>query len=150
MITSGADPSGLSDPLAKTVAVTPGAWLANYARYPATMLVPAAGFVGALAGIVLARAGRPGWAFVASGVAIAGVIGTAAVSMFPFVMPSSADPKSSLTVWDAISSHLTLGLMFWVAVIFVPVVLFYTQWAYRVMAGKVTAAYIRENERSVY
>jgi len=149
-ITSGADHFAASNPLAKTVAVTPGAWLANYSRYPLTMLVPAAGFLGALAGIALARGGRTLWAFVASSVAMAGVIGTAAVSMFPFVMPSSSDPRSSLTLWDATSSHLTLGLMFWAVVIFMPLVLLYTGWAYRVMAGKVTAAYVRENERSVY
>ncbi len=149
-ITAGADPAAVSNPLAKTVAVAPGGWLANYARHPLTMLVPAAGFAGAFAGIVLARRGRTLAAFAASSVAMAGVIGSAAVSMFPFVMPSSSDPRSSLTVWDATSSRLTLGLMFWAVVIFMPLVLFYTRWAYRVMAGKVTAAYIRENERSAY
>ncbi len=149
-ITSGADPFAASNPLAKSVAVAPGAWLLNYSRHPLTMLVPAAGFVGTLAGIVLARSGRTLWAFASSSVALAGVIGTAAVSMFPFVMPSSSDPRSSLTLWDATSSELTLGLMFWAVVILMPIVLVYTAWAYRVMAGKVTAAYVRENGPTVY
>jgi len=149
-ITAGADPMAASNPLAKTVVAAPGAWLANYDRHPLTMLVPAAAFAGAFAGIFLARLGHGLAAFAASSVAMAGVIGTAAVSMFPFVMPSSSHPGSSLTVWDATSSRLTLGLMFWAVVIFMPLVLFYTQWAYRVMRGKVTAAYIRENERSAY
>jgi cytochrome d ubiquinol oxidase subunit II len=70
--------------------------------------------------------------------------------MFPFVMPSSSDPRSSLTMWDSTSSHLTLALMFWAVVIFMPLVIFYTRWAYGVIAGKVTAAYIRENRRSAY
>ena len=39
---------------------------------------------------------------------------TAGLSMFPFVMPSSSDPASSLTAWDAVSSHRTLQIMFWV------------------------------------
>jgi cytochrome d ubiquinol oxidase subunit II len=81
---------------------------------------------------------------------MAGVIGTAAVAMFPFVMPSSTDPRSSLTAWDATSSHFTLTLMFWATLIFLPLVIVYTSWAYRVMRGKVTAAYIRENEKSAY
>ncbi len=149
-ITAGAEPGALSNPLAKTVAVAPGAWLANYSRHPLAVLVPAAGFAGALAGIYFAWRGRALAAFVASAVAMAGVIGTAAVAMFPFVMPSSSDPRSSLTVWDATSSHLTLALMFWAVVIFMPLVVFYTRWAYGVMAGKVTAAYVREHERSAY
>ena len=33
-----------------------------------------------------------------------GIIGTAGVSLFPFIMPSSTDPRSSLTVWDSVSS----------------------------------------------
>jgi len=149
-IVSGADPSALSNPLAKVVQRVPGGLLANYSAHPLTMLVPALGFLGAALGLVFARKGNGLAAFVASSVAIAGVIGTAGVSMFPFVMPSSSQPASGLTLWDATSSHLTLGLMLGAAVIFVPVVLVYTAWAYRVMRGKVTAAYIRENERSTY
>ena len=94
--------------------------------------------------------GRTLTAFVASSFAIVGVIGTAGVSMFPFVMPSSTVPGASLTVWDAVSSHRTLGIMFWATVIFMPIIVAYTSWAYSVMAGKVTAAYIRENEHSAY
>jgi cytochrome d ubiquinol oxidase subunit II len=70
--------------------------------------------------------------------------------MFPFVMPSSSSPGSSLTAWDATSSHLTLGIMFWAVVIFMPLIIVYTRWAYGVMAGKVTTDYIRRNERSAY
>jgi len=149
-ITAGADPMGLSNPLAKTVAADPGAWMNNYARWPLTMLVPACGFLGTIAGLLLARRGWTLSAFTASSVAMAGVIGTAAVSMFPFVMPSSSEPNSSLTAWDATSSELTLGLMFWAVVIFMPLIIFYTRWAYGVMAGKVTAAYVQANQRGTY
>ncbi|MGE5095448.1 MAG: cytochrome d ubiquinol oxidase subunit II, partial [Betaproteobacteria bacterium] len=149
-VVSALDTSGPSNPLAKSVEVVPRGLLSNYGRYPLTLLVPVAAFAGALLGIVLARRGRALAAFVASSVAMAGVIGTAAVSMFPFVMPSSSQPGSSLTLWDGTSSPLTLGLMLGAVVIFVPIILVYTAWAYRVMAGKVTAAYIREHERSAY
>jgi len=37
--------------------------------------------------------------------------------MFPFILPSSLDPRSSLTVWDASSSHTTLFIMLVVVVI---------------------------------
>ena len=45
---------------------------------------------------------------------------------------------------------MTLGLMLAVALVFVPIILLYTRWAYAVMAGKVTAAYVRENSHSTY
>jgi cytochrome d ubiquinol oxidase subunit II len=70
--------------------------------------------------------------------------------MFPFVMPSSTSLASSLTVWDSVSSHLTLGIMFWVTLIFMPMIIFYTSWAYSVMRGKVTAAYVQENDHAAY
>ena len=100
------------------------------------------------AALVLAR--RTLSAFVASALAIVGVIGTAGAAMFPFVMPSSSQPNASLTVWDSVSSHLTLGLMFWATLIFMPLIVFYTSWAYRVMRGKVTLAHIRANEHTAY
>ena len=85
------------------------------------------------------------WAAIA-----AGVILTAGFSMFPFVMPSSLDPRSSLTVWDAVSSHRTLQIMFWVVLIMLPIVLAYTGWVYRVMRGKVTLESMREQEHTAY
>ncbi len=65
-------------------------------------------------------------------------------------MPSSLDPRSSLTVWDSVSSEMTLGLMLGATVIFMPLIIFYTSWAYRVMRGKVTVEYIKAHDKSVY
>jgi cytochrome d ubiquinol oxidase subunit II len=48
------------------------------------------------------------------------------------------------------SIALTLGLMFWATMIFMPLIVFYTSWAYRVMRGKVTLAHIRANEHTAY
>ncbi|NMG64831.1 cytochrome d ubiquinol oxidase subunit II [Azoarcus indigens] len=144
------DPAALPNPLAKRVVAEAGAWLHNYASAPATVLVPALAYAGGLAAIALVAARRTLAAFVASALAIVGVIGTAGVSMFPFVMPSSTRPDASLTVWDSVSSQRTLGIMLWATVIFMPLIVAYTGWAYRVMAGKVTTAYIRENEHSAY
>ena len=65
----------------------------------------------------------PGFAFVLSCVAVAGVVLTAGFALFPFIMPSSSDPASSLTVWDAVSSYRTLQVMFWAVVIFLPLII---------------------------
>ena len=124
--------------------------MANFSRYPWMMLAPAAVFLGGLLGIGLSRANRPGWGFIGSGTALAGVILTAGFAMFPFVMPSSTQPNSSLTLFDATSSHRTLMLMFGAVVLFLPIVLAYTSWVYRVLRGKSTEENIRANTHSVY
>jgi len=150
VIQSAVDTAALPNPLAKTVIREAGAWFANYRLYPATLALPALGFVGVIAAQALARSGRTMAAFWASALAIVGVIGTAGASLFPFIMPSSLDPNSSLTVWDSVSSHLTLTIMLVATLIFMPLIVLYTSWAYRVMGGKVTAAYVRENSHSAY
>lgn len=149
-ITSAVNPESLPNPLDKTVVRQTGAWLANYERYPATMALPAIAYAGILIAMLLAAQGATLAAFVASSLAILGIIGTAGASLFPFIMPSSSDPRASLTVWDSVSSQLTLNIMLWATVIFMPIIIAYTSWAYKVMAGKVTAAYIRENEHAAY
>jgi cytochrome d ubiquinol oxidase subunit II len=147
---SAVDPAALADPLAKVVVRDANAWWFNYARQPLLWLLPALGIAGALLAAWLASARRTLTAFIASSLSVVGVIGTAGAAMFPFLMPSSTSPNSSLTVWDGVSSRLTLGLMFWATLILVPLIVLYTGWAYHVMRGKVTADYVRQNEHGVY
>ncbi|MCK6423931.1 MAG: cytochrome d ubiquinol oxidase subunit II [Burkholderiaceae bacterium] len=149
-IATAVDPAALPDPLAKTVVRAGNAWWINFEWQPALWLLPVLGVGGAIAAMGLLIRGRSGWAFVASSLAVLGVIGTAGVALFPFVLPSSTHPSHSLTVWDSVSSHLTLGLMFWATLIFMPLIVTYTAWAYRVMRGKVTVAHIRANEHTAY
>ena len=149
-ISSVIDPAALPDPLAKQVVREAGAWMHNYQTQPATLAVPILAYLGIIAALLLAAKGRTLAAFVASSIGITGVIGTAGVSMFPFILPSSTTPNASLTVWDSVSSHLTLTIMFFATLIFMPIIIAYTSWAYKVMSGKVTAAYVRENSHSAY
>ncbi|WP_020200646.1 cytochrome d ubiquinol oxidase subunit II [Cupriavidus sp. WS] len=149
-IVSALDTAAVADPTAKAVVREAGGWLANYARVPALWLLPVLGVAGALAGAWLQRARRTLAAFVATGLSMTGVIGTAGASMFPFVMPSSSVPAHSLTVWDSVSSQLTLTIMLGATVLFMPLVIGYTSWAYRVMRGKVTVEYVKANEHSAY
>jgi cytochrome d ubiquinol oxidase subunit II len=137
---------GASNPLAKTVVSETAAWLRNYDRYPWMLVAPVLAFAGALAAALLHAVRQPLAAFLASAVAVAGTIATAGLSMFPFLLPSSSDPRSSLTVWDASSSALTLWIMLIATVIFLPIVLFYTGWALRVMRGKITLAHVEAGE----
>ncbi len=139
-----------STPLDKVVEKAAGAWMDNYSGHHWLWLAPLLAIVGALLAIVASGAKKTVAAFISSSVMIAGVIFTAGIAMFPFIMPSSTDPGSSLTIWDAVSSHKTLQIMFWVVVIFLPVVLAYTSWVYRVLRGKITVESIRANEHNVY
>jgi cytochrome d ubiquinol oxidase subunit II len=150
VITSVIDGNSQPDPLFKTVAIKEGAWMLNYNRYDWAIAVPVAAFIGLGLGVVFAQLKQAGLAFWSSSLGCAGIIGTAGVSMFPFIMPSSTDPRSSLTVYDAVSSPLTLGLMLGATVIFLPLIVMYTSWAYKVMWGKVTTEFIAANDKSVY
>jgi cytochrome d ubiquinol oxidase subunit II len=149
-IVSGALPGGEPDPLAKTAVAEAGAWLANYGKWPLTILVPAVGLAAPLLVAALSNIRHRLIVFIVSGLGIAGVIGSMGVSLFPFLLPSSSHPGSSLTVWDASSSHRTLGIMLIAVIIFLPIVLAYTSWVYRVMRGPVTSAYIEANRDTSY
>ena len=145
-ITSQVVTDGASNPLLKSVAITAaGGWLHNYSTMPATLLAPATGLLGALAAAVLLRRRRGGLAFIASGASIAGIILTVGFAAFPFLLPSSSQPGSSLVAWDASSSHLTLWIMLLATVLLLPIVIAYTIWVYRVLKGKTTLQEMGEN-----
>lgn len=128
-------PNGPSDPLRKHVSLVVGGWLGNHGRYPLTLLLPGAAIASMLAVILLRR---PSVAFVCSGIAVAMVMFTAGVALFPFLLPSSSNPSHGLTVWDASSSQTTLGIMLFATAFLLPLVLSYSAWAFRVMRGTVT------------
>jgi cytochrome bd ubiquinol oxidase subunit II len=142
---TGGDPFGPSNPLRSSTVPLAGGWLANYAAAPATLLAPLAGFAGALLALLGIRARRQWLAFGGSSLATTGIIATVGVSMFPFILPSSIDAHSSLTVWNASSSATTLGIMLFVTVVFLPIVLAYTAWALNLMRGTVTSREIGVN-----
>ena len=82
---------------------------------------------------------------VSSGVTLAATIFTVAIALFPFLMPSSTNPKDSLTIWDASSSAKTLYIMLIVVILLLPIVLAYTTWVYRVLRGQITLEAIRRH-----
>jgi cytochrome d ubiquinol oxidase subunit II len=143
-------PDGPSNPLLKSVVRSPGRWFANYGAHPWTIVAPVLGFAGPLLALYLISAGRGGLAFLASAAGILGIIATAGVSMFPFLMPSDIAPAASLTVWDASSSRLTLFVMLVVTVIFLPIVCIYTAIAFRALRGMVTASMVEKDSHSLY
>lgn len=143
-------PNAPSDPLGKFVKRETGLWLDNFNHIPALWAVPISVAVTGLMTALLSKLNRPGLAFISSSLAVAGIIITAGSAMFPFLIPSSMSVNSSLTVWDASSSHSTLHVMFWVTLVFLPLILVYTSWMFRVLRGKVTVSYIHDNDHTLY
>ncbi|OHV07587.1 cytochrome d ubiquinol oxidase subunit II [Kushneria phosphatilytica] len=129
--------------------VSQQSWLTRFDN-PLMWIAPLLAVAGALVAASLARAGRGGQAFIATSLSMAGVIATAGLALFPFVMPSSLDPKASLTLWDATSSELTLRIMFWVALVMVPIILAYTSWCYFKMWRRITVEHIKSDAHGLY
>ncbi len=149
-ITSTVKTHGPSNPLYKTAVRVTGAWMENYRKMPISIAVPALSLLGALIVLLGVKLKKPLASFLGSSFIQMSVIGTAGVSMFPFLLPSSADPNASLTVWDASSSRGTLITMMLVVAVLLPIVLAYTSWVYHVLRGKITESIIKNQGNGLY
>ena len=138
----GAAPGAPSDPLLKHV-VTGGSWLRDGVFAGCAWSAAALAIAGAIAAATLVPRGRHRAGFVCSAGAIIATVFSAGFALFPFLLPSSLDPRSSLTVWDASSSRRTLGLMLLATLVLLPIVLAYTGWVYRVLRGRVSLAHVK-------
>ena len=93
-------------------------------------------------GLAAANAGRDGWAFIGTAVAIGLLVVMLFVALFPDVMVSSLDPAWSLTTDNASSTPYTLKIMSWVAVAFTPIVVGYQSWSYWVFRRRIGVQHI--------
>jgi cytochrome d ubiquinol oxidase subunit II len=130
------------------VAMRAGAWLDNFHAHPVLWVVPALGLIGMVGAALSLAAKKPALGWWLGACAWIGTIFTAGVAMFPFLMPSTTAPSQSLSVWNASSSAYTLGWMLVFALIFVPAVIAYTSWAFRVMGGKVKTEAVAKSDHS--
>ena len=137
--------NGPSNPTYAEVVHKAGGYLENYATHPWMWIAPILGIAGPLLAILGLRFKADPWAFVASSLGVLGTIATVGLSMFPIILPSSIDAHSSLLVWTASSSQLTLFIMLCVTVVFLPIVLLYTTWVYKVLFGRVQVASLKTN-----
>ncbi|MGK5023683.1 cytochrome d ubiquinol oxidase subunit II [Janthinobacterium sp. RB2R34] len=149
-ITSAISVAGPSNPMFKTAEVAAGAWFLNYAAHPWTWSAPVLGLAAPLLALLFLRLRRAVPALLASALGIAAIILSVGASMFPFILPSSLDPRASLTVWDSSSSHMTLFIMLVVTTIFIPLIVAYTSWVYKVLWGKVDGQAISDGKGHAY
>ena len=111
---------------------------ANYLTHPAWGVVPATAVASLAAIRLFSSAGYYGRAFLASSVAIAAIVFTGVIGLYPNLIPSRIDPAYSLTIFNSSSSVYTLKIMTGVVLLFVPVVIAYQIWIYRIFRARIT------------
>jgi len=120
----------------------------NYLSAPLLLIAPVLA-VAALLGIkVFLAKGNSLLAFASSCVTIVMVVFTGVIGLFPNLIPSSTDIAYSLTIFNSSSSTYTLKIMTVVALIFVPIVIGYKIWVYRIFRSRVTADDVLKNEQA--
>ncbi|MBI4823078.1 MAG: cytochrome d ubiquinol oxidase subunit II [Nitrospirae bacterium] len=119
---------------------------ANYLATPAFFVVPFAAVLALLGTKIFAARGSYLKAFFSSATTILSVTFTGVIGLYPNLIPSSLNPEYSLTIFNSSSSAYTLKIMTAVAFIFVPIVIAYQIWVYRVFRNKITAKDITEEE----
>ncbi len=145
-----AQTDGPSNPLYKTVELVQSGLIDNYANHPVLWLVPILGIGASLVASLLARWSWHGWAFVSNKLAITSVITSVGISLFPILLPSSTHPSHSLSVFDSSSSETTLFIMLICTVVFLPLILMYTAWVYKVLWGRVRETDLKTNSNQWY
>ena len=110
----------------------------NYLNNPLLFAIPALMVTGLVfTGIFIhQRAWKKAW--FASSLFIFSVTMFGVIGMYPSLLPSSIDPAFSRTIHNSASSPLTLKIMLVVVLIFIPLVIVYQAWAYRIFSGKVS------------
>jgi cytochrome d ubiquinol oxidase subunit II len=109
----------------------------NFRAQPALWAVPLLAALELIAVRLLLGRGKLLRSFAASCATIVLVVATGVIGLFPNLIPSSIDPVYSLSMTNSSSSPYTLGIMTGVAAIFVPIVIAYKIWIYRIFRERV-------------
>ncbi|MGC1455107.1 MAG: cytochrome d ubiquinol oxidase subunit II [Nitrospirota bacterium] len=118
----------------------------NYLSTPLLLIVPLLA-VAALLGIkVFLAKGSPLMAFASSCLTIVMVVFTGVIGLFPNLIPSSIDAAYSLTIYNSSSSIYTLKIMTIVALVFVPIVIAYKIWVYRIFRSRITDKVLNDEQ----
>ncbi len=126
--------------VAAALAVAFLGWTIGFRSSAASITVAALAAVALVAGLYANLRVREGWAFLGTAFAIGLAVASLFVALHPDVMPSRPIAANSLTVDNASSSHYTLHIMSWVALVFTPIVLIYQGWTYWVFRRRIGVA----------
>jgi len=101
-------------------------------------IIPVSAMGAAVAVPILLRERLHGWAFIATTSMIALTTLTLFLNLYPRLLVSSIDPAFDITIANARASDLTLTIMTWAVVVFLPVVLAYQAWSYWVFRHRIS------------
>ncbi len=121
---------------------------ANYLGTYVLLIVPVIAVLSLLAMRLFAAKGAYLKSFFASCLTILMVTFTGVIGLYPNLIPSSIDPNHSLTIFNSSSSVYTLKIMTVVALLFVPIVIAYQVWTYRVFRQKTSPVDIAAEKES--
>jgi cytochrome d ubiquinol oxidase subunit II len=110
----------------------------NFLSFPVWFIVPLIAVVALLGSKLLLARGKDLTAFFASCTVIVTVTFTGIIGLFPNLIPSTLDPTYSLTAYNSSSSAYTLTVMTVVAAIFVPIIIVYQIFAYRLYRKRIS------------
>lgn len=119
----------------------------NFLKTPVLLIIPVIAVVSLLM-VKVTMAGSAHKAFLFSCLTVVFVVFTGVTGLFPNLIPSNLDPASNLTIYNSSSSLLTLKIMTVVALIFVPIVIAYKIWVYRIFRAPVTNEEVLGNPES--
>lgn len=116
----------------------------NFIKLPIWFAVPALAVVCLFGTGFYILKNKRGKAFISSALFIISLVFSGVIGLYPNLIPSSIDPKYSLTIFNSSSSPYTLKIMTIVVILFVPVVLFYQAWTYKTFMYKITEKELKE------
>ena len=144
----------LSRRLAPIATVITAAWALwaqlAYSGSPLSWIPLVVAAAGLISSLLAGRAGNEGRAFALHFVGIAFAVVLIFAAMAPNVMRSSVDPAYSLTIQQAASTDTTLLIMTVAAAVFVPGVLAYTVWSYKVFASRISVESINPDQGGLH
>jgi len=120
----------------------------NFLAHPALLIVPVLAVAALLAIKVFLAKGDLLKAFTASSLTIVLVVATGVTGLFPNLIPSTLDTQYSLTIYNSSSSPYTLKIMTAVIFLFLPIVIAYKIWVYRVFRAPVTDKDVLDNKQA--
>ena len=121
---------------------------ANYLKTPALLIVPLMAVLSLVGIKFFALKARYLASFYASCLTVLLITLTGVTGLYPNLIPSSIDPNYSLTLFNSSSSIYTLRIMTGVALVFVPVVIAYQIWTYRIFRHKITTKNISAEKKA--
>ncbi|QJC28167.1 cytochrome d ubiquinol oxidase subunit II [Enterobacteriaceae endosymbiont of Plateumaris braccata] len=134
----------------KEVLHTYGSWFANFEIHNYSLIIPLICLILPVCTIIYSQLKNKIMTFICSSLTITFIVFTVGITMFPFIIPSSTVPLQSLTMWNSASSKLTLSIMLYAAIIFIPIILGYTFWCYKKMFFPLNKEEIKKNTNNYY